>query len=163
MALTPLPPGSLCCGLAALFVPQGEGLLQAGLRYRSPFQHILPLCPPTSVYHFPAPELAGPWLPPRRNSDVREDGSQCLVTEHLSWQRVRTACCTRAFVLSACSMAFVRGGDAWMPPKPPQASCPGLPDSPTPTASTPGKVRGEGPCLPPLPAGPPLSSSPRYN
>lgn len=60
-------------------------------------QHILPLCPLTSVYHFPAPEPAGPCLLPCHDSDVREDGSQSLVSEHLNWQRVgqpvRTCVC----------------------------------------------------------------------
>lgn len=36
MAVTPLPLAPPCCGLTALLSPQGEGLLQAGLRCHNP-------------------------------------------------------------------------------------------------------------------------------
>lgn len=83
------------------------------------FQHIRPLFPPTSVYHFPSPELARPCLLPCRHSDVREDGSQCLVSEHLSWQSKDSMVHT-CFCFVSLQHGICQSQNSWMPPKPPR-------------------------------------------
>lgn len=84
--LTPLPLVSLCRGLAALLALQGAGAVAGRPGAPQTSQHILPLCPQTSVYHRLDLEPARPCLLPCRDSDVGEDGSQSPASEHLNWQ-----------------------------------------------------------------------------
>lgn len=75
MALTPLPPASLYCGLT-----KGEGLLQSGLRCHEPPSTSCPFV----LRHLFIISHAGdaePCLLPCWNSDVRGDGIQYLPSE----------------------------------------------------------------------------------
>lgn len=84
--LNPLQLASLCCGLDRPLCSPGRRAVVSRPEVPQTFQHTLPLCPLTSVYHFPALERLGPCLLPCRNSDVRKDGIQYLASEHLNWQ-----------------------------------------------------------------------------
>ena len=66
--LTPLPLVSLCRGLAALLALQGAGAVAGRPGAPQTSQHILPLCPQTSVYHRLDLEPARPCLLAARNT-----------------------------------------------------------------------------------------------